>query len=89
MDALKLAQNKRGAFQDQRVCLVRSGDDRLAKVWGEYGGFEQYCDSPVYLVIGRQTCNEKCASLAERFGLAAETLIAFRDAPNAPSGFLQ
>lgn len=74
------AAEKLGGFQDQRVFLARPGDVRLAQRWDEGGGFEQACDGPTFVVIGRESSNEKCARLATRFGLSLQNVLAFRAA---------
>lgn len=73
-----------GDFQDQRVLLTNPGDCRLAMRWDDCGGFEQGYAGPTFVVIGEQTTDEKCASLAHRFGLRLADVFAFRDAAALP-----
>lgn len=61
------------------VQLCRPDDARLASRWGEQGGFEQYDDDPVLLVIGSRTSDEKLERLAARFGVPLQRLRSFRD----------
>lgn len=66
-------------MNDQAI-LCRPGDPRCGKVWDEAGGFEQFIGGPLYIVIGSETTDDKCATLAERFGLEAQALMEYRDA---------
>ncbi len=59
--------------------LCRPDDSRLASVWSERGGYEQWNDNPLMIVIGAQTDDAKCARLAARFSLDARVLIRFRN----------
>lgn len=68
-----------GAFCDPRVVMCRPFDHRLSMPWHECGGFEQADNGPVYLVVGRDTSDEKCDRLAARFRVSAAMLRTFRD----------
>ncbi|MFT3792096.1 MAG: hypothetical protein QM741_13700 [Rudaea sp.] len=69
-----------GDFSDRRVFICRPDDKRLTGAnWPQTGGFEQRADGPTYLVIGSETDNERCSSLAKRFGFEATDLIRFRE----------
>ena len=68
-----------GAFRDRRVVICEPTDHRLSMPWHECGGFEQADDGPVYLVVGRDTSDEKCDRLAARFRVSAAMLRTFRD----------
>lgn len=66
-------------FNDSRVFVVPPSDSRLGLVWHRKGGYEQACNGPIYVVIGDETPDNKCAALASRFGLPTAELIAFRE----------
>lgn len=69
-----------GAFSDRRVFLCKPDDARLARAnWPQTGGHEQAEDGPIYLVIGIETDDNRCALLAERFDLDVGDLILFRE----------
>jgi len=69
------------AFSDDRVFVVSPDDKRLGMAnWPATGGIEQIEDGPTYMVIGRETSDEKCARLAKRYNLSTADLIAFREA---------
>lgn len=70
--------NALGSFQDHRVFLARPGDRRLAMRWDDAGGFEQAANGPTFVVVGAQTSDDKCAALAQRFGLDLARVLAFR-----------
>lgn len=61
------------------IVLARPGDGRLAMQWDDRGGFEQHSDGPAFVVIGKQTSDEKCGKVARRFGLQLAGVLAFRD----------
>lgn len=75
-------------FSDHRVFLCRPDDQRLARAnWPQTGGHEQAADGPIYLVIGSETNDLRCATLADRFGLDVADLIRFRESATvAPEG---
>jgi hypothetical protein len=52
-------------------------------VWAQRGGWEQWDDEPLYLVIGRETADNACARMGARFGLDIGALLHFRDAARA------
>lgn len=67
-------------FTDRRTFLVSFDDKRLPYLFPiDFCGTSQDSDSPIYLVIGPQAPDAKCTKLAERFGLDAADVIAFRN----------
>ena len=75
-----MTYNQMADFSDCRTFLVRPDDRALGACWSEDGaGFEQTCDGPIYIVVGRSAPHGKLAPIAERFGLALGDLVAFRD----------
>lgn len=70
--------DRRSDFSDRHIVVCRPGDHRLGFVWSERGGFEQSCDGPTFIVIGRDTTDQCCDELEARFGIDAADLIAFR-----------
>lgn len=71
------------ASSNGSAVLCRPRDSRLGAVWSERGGFEQWENDPPMVVIGRDTSDEACVRLAQRFGLEATHVIAFRDQSDA------
>lgn len=67
-------------FADGRVILVRSDDAHCAQFWDEsQAGYEQSCDGPTHLVIGRRARDEVVTKMALRYGMDIAELMAFRD----------
>lgn len=69
----------------ERLFIVRPEDPRLfcANSSSEKGGYQWHdlnddCGT-WFVVLGRETTDEKCHQMARRFGLEAEGLIAMRD----------
>ncbi len=74
-------------FRDRSVVFCRPNDPRLGRLnWPETGGFEQTEIGPVLLVIGSETTGATCRKLAERFGVTADEIMAFRDGEVDESG---
>ncbi len=70
------------AFTNPGLILVRPGDRRCAQLWREHeSGFEQSDDGPTYLVVSRNTDDEKLGRMSQRFGVPLTALQAFRGAP--------
>ena len=66
-------------MEDFRIYVCGTNHPRLAKSWGPEGGWEAHDDGPVFVVIGRETSDEECGRLADRFGLLADGLMDYRD----------
>ena len=77
------AQLDRERGEKEKLYIVRPGDRRLFRICGEMGGYE-WNDvhderGAWFIVLGRETTDEKCVRMAKRFGLDADGLIAARD----------
>ncbi len=66
---------------DARVIVVRPGHPGPASHWSDdQAGFEQWVEGPTYVVVGHSAPEDRCRTMAARFNLSPERLIAFRDA---------
>lgn len=72
-------QAEHGDFERTDSIICRPDDKRLAKLWDQRGGWEQSCDGPIMVVIGRHTTDTQCRNMAQRFGLEALELMRCRD----------
>lgn len=78
--AASRAQQPAGGFNDPRIFLVRTDDERCGRYWDESAvGYEQAHDGPVFAVVGRRAPDERLQKLADHFGFSLEKLRAFRE----------